>query len=329
MKQHPKRRFGSITKELITKSREAALAAVQIFNSPTITFKSEIYIVLMNIAWTYLLHAYYRKMRIEYRYFDQKAKRRKYHTTKSGAYKYWELERCLNDNKCPLDKDSKNNLMFLIGIRHEIEHKMTTRIDESLSAKFQACCVNYNESIKGLFGDDHGIDKHLALSLQFTAISQDQLDALPKSDIMPLNIKSFIDNFEKELSDADYNSPKYACRFCFEPKLVNHKGQADRVIQFIRPDSPLAANKDITYGVIKESEKMKYRPSDIVSIMNKQGYKRFNMSKHTNLWKEKNGKDVKQGYGVEVAGTWYWYEAWVDIVRQHCVENAKQYGKSK
>lgn len=51
------RRVHSVSDELIHKSREAALAAVQIFNNPQITFKSEMFIVLMNIAWTYMLHA--------------------------------------------------------------------------------------------------------------------------------------------------------------------------------------------------------------------------------------------------------------------------------
>ena len=50
------RRIGSIKSELLKKSREAALAAVQIFNNPNISFKSESYVVLMMIAWTYLLH---------------------------------------------------------------------------------------------------------------------------------------------------------------------------------------------------------------------------------------------------------------------------------
>src|SRR3989442_956592 len=136
-----KRRIFSISQELIQKSREAALAAVQIFNNPQITFKSEIFIVLMNIAWTYLLHAYYRKRNIEYRYFEQKGKYRRFDHTKSGAYKYWELDRCLNDTNSPIDKDSANNLRFLSGIRHEIEHQMTTQIDASFSAKFQACCL--------------------------------------------------------------------------------------------------------------------------------------------------------------------------------------------
>ncbi len=48
----------SIKTELLTKSREAMLSAVGIFNNPSIKFKSETFIVLVIIAWTYLMHAF-------------------------------------------------------------------------------------------------------------------------------------------------------------------------------------------------------------------------------------------------------------------------------
>ncbi|MDP3114371.1 MAG: DUF3644 domain-containing protein [Candidatus Cloacimonadaceae bacterium] len=329
------RRISSISNELVTKSRESALAAVQIFNSPMITFKSEIYIVLMHIAWTYLLHAYYRKHNIEYRYFTQKGNRRVYDRTKKTvkgkprAYKYWELERCLNESSCPLDKDTINNLRFLIGIRHEIEHQMTTRIDSTLSAKFQACCLNYNEYVKAFFGDKLGIDKHLAFSLQFTSISQEQIETLPTPDKMPSYIQSFIEGFENQLSEDEFNSPKFAYRVLFVAKTANHKGQADQVIEFVKSDSPLAADVNRAYTVIKETEKPKYRPGQIVSMMKEKGYKRFGMTPHTNLWKDKEAKDAAKGYGVMVAGTWYWYDKWIQEVLQHCKENAVKYGKTK
>ena len=129
-------------------------------------FKSEIYIVLMIIAWTYLLHAYYRDKNTDYRYFKEKNGHKKYDRTKRGAFKYWELERCLNDSKCPVDKDTANNLRFLIGLRHEVEHQMTTQIDDYLSARFQACCLNYNKYTKQFFGEKYGVDRYLAFSLQ-------------------------------------------------------------------------------------------------------------------------------------------------------------------
>src|ERR1700693_1646814 len=117
-----RRRVRSYKTELLAKSREATLSAVQVFNNPLIQFKSETFIVLMIIAWTYLLHAYYRQQGTEYRYVEARSSgRRKFDHTKRGAFKYWELERCLNETKCPIDRETALNLRFLIGLRNEIE----------------------------------------------------------------------------------------------------------------------------------------------------------------------------------------------------------------
>ena len=70
-----KRKIKSIKSELLKKSREAMLSAVEIYNNPQITFKAETFITLAIIAWTYLLHAYYRENNIEYRYFHKEGKR--------------------------------------------------------------------------------------------------------------------------------------------------------------------------------------------------------------------------------------------------------------
>ena len=320
-----KRRIFSVSEELLAKSREAALAAVQIFNNPQITFKTEVFIVLMNIAWTYLLHAYYRRQRIEYRYFEMKKTRRRFNTTAKGAYKYWELERCLNDANCPVDKDSCNNLRFLIGVRHEIEHQMTTRIDNSFSAKFQACCLNYNEHIKKLFGDKNAIDKHLAVSLQFSGIDKEQIGQLSAHPTLPPNIRSFIDDFEMKLSEGEFNSAKFAYRVLFVAKTANRKGQADRVVEFVKADSKLAKKVNKTYAVIKETERPKLLPSNIVARMKKEGYPKFKQHHHTELWQRNDAKDPAKGLGVQVEKTWYWYEAWLDKVREHCKQNAAKF----
>ncbi len=320
-----RRRIKSVADELVYKSREAALAAVQIFNNPQINFKSEIFIVIIIIAWTYLLHAYFRKNKIEYRYYNQKGQRKYFAKTKAGAYKHWELERCLNDPKSPIDKDTANNLRFLIGLRHEIEHQMTNKIDDYVSAKFQACCLNFNHYIKKLFGDHYGIDKYLALSLQLSSISEEQSDELAKIDELPKNIKRFIEGFDGELSEQEFNSPKFAYRVCFIAKMANRPGQADQVIEFIKADSPLAETVNKTYAVIKDKEKAKFRPSDVVKKMNEKGFSRFNMHEHTKLWKDKKAKEPGKGFGCEVSGTWYWYEAWVKEVDKYCQEHRDKY----
>lgn len=254
-----------MTKELVEKSQEAALAAVQIFNSPLITFRSEIFIVLMHIAWVYLLHAYYRKNQIEYRYYVQRGKRKSYKKTSFGAYMYWSLRDCLEDSRSPIDNNTKKNLFFLIGLRNEIEHQMTSQIDEAFSAKFQACCFNYNQYIKKLFGGKYAIDHLLGFSLHFSSIKEDQIKSAPPPEGIPSHIRKFMSKFEDEMSQDEFDSPQYAYRVLLSSKTVTRKGQADQVIKFIPSDSPLADEANTKYAVIKEKEKPKHLPGKIVS----------------------------------------------------------------
>ena len=85
------RRYHSIAMRLVMQSQDAALTAVQVFNNPQIKFKSETFIVLTDIAWTYLLHAHYRRKGVEYRYYRRKDKRRSFERTGDGSFKYWDL----------------------------------------------------------------------------------------------------------------------------------------------------------------------------------------------------------------------------------------------
>jgi len=312
-----KRRIGSIKDELISKSKEAALSAVKIFNDPLIKFKSETFIVLMVIAWTYLLHAYFRSKGIEYRYFKQHGKRRFFDKTKKGAYKYWELERSLNDKMSPIDKNTANNLRFLIGLRHEIEHQMTLSLDEFLSGRYQACILNYNQYIKKLFGVKHSLDEHLSYSLQFIELSEEQLQGKKLEAEIPKRLKAYIVDFDGALDHNEYNSPNYSYRLLFKKKLVNRPGQADKVVEFIDPKSELAKAIDKEYWVKKEIEKKKYKPGGIVAAVRAAGYPKFRINpEHIEMWKSQDAKNPGKGYGVEVAGCWYWYENWL----KKCIE---------
>ena len=70
------RRIKSVKTELVKKAREAMLAAVQLYNNPQVTFKAESFITLSVIGWTYLLHAYYRSIGVDYRYYRYAGKRK-------------------------------------------------------------------------------------------------------------------------------------------------------------------------------------------------------------------------------------------------------------
>ena len=311
--------------ELLIKAREAMTLAVQSYNNPKTQFRSETVIVIAIIAWTYLLHAYYKSKGVDYRYKKIVDGAEIIQRTKNGAEKYWELGQCLKAVQCPIGDDgTKRNLSLLIDVRHEVEHRMTSRIDDALSAKLQACCLNFNRTLKQLFGDHYGLDQDLSIALQFSGIDYEQKKALEAEKNLPANVEAVRAAHEDALTLEQYQDLKYAYRVLFVPKVVNKKAQADQVIEFISTGSEEAAN--INQAYFKEVEKPKYRPGMVVDKMKAEGFARFNLHYHTKLWKALDAKNPGKGYGVETAADgWRWYERWIEAVRQHCEENRRTY----
>jgi hypothetical protein len=321
------RRVHSIQAELLRKSKEAALNAVQTFNNPLIRFKSESFIVLMVIAWTYLLHGYYRRAKVEYRYHHPAGSRIRFDRTRGGAIKHWELDRCINEKLCPLDVGTKNDLRFLIGLRHEIEHHMAIGLglDRYLGSRYLACCLNYEHWVTTLFGQKESIADALAFSLQFAEVTAKKIPEEFSTHPLPKQLESYISHFDAELSPEEFNSPRFAYRLYFVKRLAGKPGQADEIVEFLSDDSESAGEADKQFWVRKEVERPKYRARDVLAMIHGEGFIRFNSHAHTLLWREMDAKKPAKGYGVELGGQWFWYERWLEVVRDHCNENYAKY----
>lgn len=299
--------------ELLVKAREAMIAAVHTFNSAGLYFRAELFIVTSVIAWTYLLHAYYKREGIDYRHKKAGAVEK----TPSGADKYWELGQCLAHGRCPLEKGVVNNLKFLTEIRHEIEHRSTNRIDDALSAKLQACCINFNDAIKTLFGKEFALEKRLPIALQFVTFDGSQRTSLIGTDIPP-HLATAMDNFHNALTEAEQKDPKFRYRVAFVPKVSGKASKADLAVEFIKPDTPEA--EAVERVLLKEVERPKFLPSQIVAKVKATGYPGFNMYDHTLLADQLDARKPGKGYGVMVAKTWYWYENWLEKVIEKLAE---------
>ncbi|BCX17640.1 MAG: hypothetical protein KatS3mg117_1322 [Geminicoccaceae bacterium] len=315
----PRTGLDLVDDELVIKAREAMLLAVQGYNSAAIRFKAETFIVLSIIAWTYLMLAHYRKRGIDCVYRDKNGNPE---TTPHGQPKYLELGALLKKQECPLTEAEKTNLEYLLGLRHEIEHRGTQRIDDAISAKLHACALNFNATIKKFFGPRCGLDHEIGFAIQFARLDPVQRRLVSAQKSLPKVIETYNLAFEKNLSEDILKDPRYAYRVAIVPCTVNRRGQADDVYETVDPRSP---EGQAIAMIFKDREKPKFRPKDIVEMMRKQGYRKFRMHDHTTLWQAQGAKDPGKGYGVEIAGTWYWYQSWVDVVCRHCEERGDRY----
>jgi len=293
--------------ELLVKAREAMISAIHTFNGAGLFFRSELFIVSAIIAWTYLMHAYYKKIGVDYKYKKGGVVK----TTPSGAEKYWELGQCISHGQCPLGEGVVNNLNFLLEIRHEIEHRSTDRIDDALSAKLQACCINFNDMLKEHFGKEFALEKRLPIALQLVTFDGSQRAGLAGAQL-PENIATTMDNFHENLTEEQQSDPQFRYRVAFVPKVSGKAAKSDTAVEFIKPGSPEA--KQVERVLLKETERPKYLPSDIVRKVKENGYPNFEMYDHQLLWKQLDAKLAGKGFGVQVANTWYWYEGWYEKV---------------
>ena len=223
-----------------------------------------------------------------------------------------------------MDGPTKRNLRFLIGLRNDIEHHESTVVDEAFTGRYLACCLNFERSITTLFGKKHSISEQVSYALQLRDLAS---PPQPDEAVRPLpnNVASFVSEFDAETSPEDYQHPHFSYRVIFVRKLTNSPSQADRAIEFVGANTELAAQINKEYWVQKEVERPKHLPGGIVELMREAGYTRFNMYHHTQLWRAEDAKNRGKGYGVEVAGQWYWYDRWVDSVRGHCAEHKDTY----
>jgi hypothetical protein len=136
---------------------------------------------------------------------------------------------------------------------------------------------------------------------------------------LPPNIRTYITDFEKDMTDADFNDPRFSFRVAFIRKLANGKATADKLVEFV-PAGPTSDELNRVY--VKETEKVKYRPGQIVAMMKAEGFPGFTMHEHTELWKSLDAKREPGKFGIFVAETtWLWYPAWIEEVRRFCKAN--------
>ena len=66
-----RKRLSRNVKELLDKSIDSATQAISTYNDPRSTFRTGNFTVLMVIAWTSLVHAYFEREKVKYFYKEK------------------------------------------------------------------------------------------------------------------------------------------------------------------------------------------------------------------------------------------------------------------
>ncbi len=84
---------------------------------------------------------------------------------------------------------------------------------------------------------------------------------------------------------------------------------------------------EITRVLLKDVDKRRYTPTQIVEIMQAEGFPKFRLQNHTELWQALDARDPAKRFGKAglYRNTWEWFDSWVARVRAHCQENAPRY----
>lgn len=303
----PKTGLNLFDDERLIRAREAMCLAVQLFNSPAYQFKSEMFAVLANIAWTYLLHEFYLRKKVK--------------ILNDEGYSL-ALGQMLKRADCPLSKGMKNNLATLKGIRDAVEHQLLAKADSKWLPLFQACCLNFDKALCDLFGEKLSLSNELGLSLQFAKVDFDQLVTLAKYEI-PQKIEALDAQLKKSLTEEELADIEYQFRVIY---TLDSASKSRAHVQFINPGTPEA--EQIRNVLVKHKladDFYPYKPGHVVKLVSEKLSKKFTANDHTKAWiffkvrprqHAKQPSNTKQEFCVyHTAHNDYTYsQAWLDYL---------------
>lgn len=247
--------MSDIVNQLLTKSEEAFILAVEIYNKPTIRYRVEGFAFFICNAWELMLKAYLIKTRGE-----------------NSIYYKDNLDRTINLENCirlvfTNDKDPlRLNLEKIIELRNTSTHFITEEYEMVYVPLFQSCIFNFNEKIQKF----HNIDVTELISLNFLNLvvkekSFDENEIKTKySDKIAHKLLGLNDKISKIIEESNSN---FAVRIEHHYYLTKDKDKATDTVAIDK-------NSPNTSQIIKElknpNDTHKYTAKKVCAEITKQ-----------------------------------------------------------
>jgi hypothetical protein len=278
------KRLPRATMELIDKAQDSALQAISTYNNPRSSFRTGNFTVLMVIAWTALVHAYFESKRIKYFYKKENGR----YEYRDGDKMAWDLSKCIKE----IFKENdpiRINIELFIKLRNKIEHRNLPALDQETQGECQAMALNFESWLSTQFGKDISIIDTMFVPIQLTTSKRN----LPKSKAEQ-NVINFVKNYRSLLSADVENSQQYQFKAFLLPKIGNHRTSSDMAIEWLRYDEndpeemekykrAIVAIKD---KLIPVANIDRHLPSVILNKIEEIAGKKQTLNWHVRMWKK-------------------------------------------
>lgn len=293
------------TEAQVRKAVEIFKTAVLVYNNNILSTRSETFIVLSIIAWTYLLHARLMGEGVTpvYKNADGTS------VLIDGQEKLWELNYCLERPEAGLSLGEKANLKYLIAIRNAIEHRSAEDINDALQAKIQANALNFLKYAKEKFGTKYDFSHDLAFAIQLQALTLQSPNALKGSAPVAKAVAAVNALLEAPMTQAEFNDPAYSFRVYVVPKVTNNTKKADQAVIY----SPIGSEVEVA---IKHVERPKYRMMEAIKKLLDEDGLTVSGYEFQQAWKLNDLKNPAKGLAVQLGGQWFWYQEGIDKIKE-------------
>lgn len=252
--------------ERLVRAREAMILAIQSFNAPLLRFKVELYCVLSNIAWTYLLHEHYERKGVS--------------TVDKDGHSFL-LSYMVKRPDFPLSKDIAKNLLAIKTLRDDVEHKTLKSFGKSFYGLFQANCLNFDESIRFLFGDELGLGTELSYALQMTKLGADQIFQIQKFDLND-EIEAINKSVESAAGVDGSEGIGYKLKVAYS---FEKSAKGDAHIVFTQNNPKGKKSHEILVQKVASDEQWPFLPNVVRNMIEKATGEPFSLHNHTQAWK--------------------------------------------
>ena len=205
-----------IDDERLVRAREAMLLAVELFNTPRIAFKTGVFTMLVNVAWTYLLHHFYEKKGVQ--------------IVNSAGFSLL-LSQMIARDDCPLSKPCRQNVVAIKEIRDVVEHRTIGSFDRKWLPLFQANCLNFEKALTELFGQRLTLGRELGFSLQFAKLTTGEIAILESFDV-PEHIAALDASLTAKLGEGDADHIEYRFNVVY---TLTSSSKSKSHFQFVQP----------------------------------------------------------------------------------------------